>query len=94
MRGLFCTYEKTAVAIEYFEIVGLDEVEGFLQLTRLPISEWLALLRSLRGLFCTRTYEKTAVLTEYFEIVGLEEVEVILPLTRLPISEWHYAGEK
>ncbi len=39
MRGLFCTYEKTAVAIEYFEIVGLEEVEVFLPLTRLPISE-------------------------------------------------------
>ncbi len=40
MRGLFCTYEKTAVAIEYFEIVGLEEVEVFLPLTRLPISEY------------------------------------------------------
>ena len=40
MRGLFCTYEKTAVAAEYFEIVGLEEVEVFLPLTRLPISEY------------------------------------------------------
>ncbi len=41
MRGLFfCTYEKTAVAIEYFESVGLEEVEVFLPLTRLPISEY------------------------------------------------------
>ena len=40
MRGLFCTYEKTAVAIEYFEIVGLEEVEVFLPLKRLPISEY------------------------------------------------------
>ncbi len=40
LRGLFCTYEKTAVATEYFEIVGLEEVEVFLPLTRLPISEY------------------------------------------------------
>ncbi len=39
LRGLFCTYEKTAVATEYSEIVGLEEVEVFLPLTRLPISE-------------------------------------------------------
>jgi hypothetical protein len=39
LRGLFCTYEKTAVAAEYSEIVGLEEVEVFLPLTRLPISE-------------------------------------------------------
>ncbi len=36
---LFSTYEKTAVATEYSEIVGLEEVEVFLSLTRLPISE-------------------------------------------------------
>ncbi len=40
LRGLFCTYEKTAVLTEYFEIVGLEEVEVFLPLTRLPISEY------------------------------------------------------
>jgi hypothetical protein len=39
LRGLFCTYEKTAEAAEYSEIVGLEEVEMFLPLTRLPISE-------------------------------------------------------
>jgi hypothetical protein len=39
LRGLFCTYEKTAVLTEYFEIVGLEEVEVFLPLARLPISE-------------------------------------------------------
>ncbi len=42
LRGLFCTYEKTAVANEYSEIVGLEEVEVFLPLTRLPISEYPA----------------------------------------------------
>ncbi len=40
LRGLFCTYEKTAVPTEYSEIVGLEEVEVFLPLTRLPIAEF------------------------------------------------------
>ncbi len=40
LRGLFCTYEKTAVSTEYSEIVGLEEVEVFLPLARLPISEY------------------------------------------------------
>ena len=39
MRGPFCTYEKTAIAAEYSKLLGLEEVEAFLLLARLPISE-------------------------------------------------------
>ena len=32
-------YEKTAIAAEYSKLLGLEEVEAFLLLARLPISE-------------------------------------------------------
>jgi len=39
LRGPVCTYEKTAIAAEYSKLLGLEEVEAFLLLARLPISE-------------------------------------------------------
>ena len=36
---VFCTYEETAIAAEYSKLLGLEEVEAFLLLARLPISE-------------------------------------------------------
>ncbi len=41
MRGpFFCTYEETAIAAEYSKLLGLEEVEAFLLLAWLPISEY------------------------------------------------------
>jgi hypothetical protein len=55
LRGLFCTYEKTAVAAEYSEIVGLEEVEVFLPLTRLPISDSRQFTRTI----CANNFDCT-----------------------------------